>query len=227
MAQKPEWKQCSLKPQKIQSLRDTEEAAPAKIFQLWQGEQFLEEDFVSIIIWSFASLRPLAYCTGPIKASPEPGISKSFHTRPAPRWQKTLNLLPNPSAFQLLWKAGLHQHERGMEIIPATLFNLKPPLEYAESLFDPTGQIELWLRYLLANCNRIAQAWAESGPITSNLPYGSYWADICRTLEVLFYIQCWVLQLCIPQRLSLQRDRNETLFRVLASWPWKLKSENN
>lgn len=101
------------------------------------------------------------------------------------------------------------------------------PYSSVQSLFDPMGQIELWLPYLLANCNRIAQAWAESGPTTSNLPYGSYWADICRTLKVLFYIQHRVLQLCIPQRPSLQRDRNETLLRVLVSWPWKLKSEKN
>lgn len=74
---------------KIQSLRDTEEAVPAKIFQPWQGEQFLEEDAVSIIIWSFASLRPPVYCTGPITAAQVPGISKSFHPSPALRWQRT------------------------------------------------------------------------------------------------------------------------------------------
>lgn len=101
------------------------------------------------------------------------------------------------------------------------------PYSSVQSLFDPMGQMELWLPYLLANCNRIAQAWVESGPTTSNLPYGSYWADICRTLKVFFYIQHRVLQLCIPQRPSLQRDRNETLLRVLVSWPWKLKSEKN
>jgi len=71
-------------------LGDTEEAAPAKIFQPRQGEQFLDEDFVSIIIWSFASLRPPFYCTGPVKASQVPGIPKSFQPSPALRWQRTL-----------------------------------------------------------------------------------------------------------------------------------------